>query len=278
MTSRWEGKLNLVYTYNGGDTNIKESICQAPLKIQRPFYPEGKDLCHSVIIHTAGGIVGGDLLRQNIHLQPHSQVLITTPTATKVYKSEGKLAEYHTNITLEHDTYLEYLPLENIIFNGANYHQTLSVNLSENASFLTWEINRFGRTARNEQFIRGDWRSHTEIHHHDQPIWIDRQRQIGNETVINRPNSLAGKPLVATLLYLGKPISKNLINQTRELARNTLNTTQADFGVTHTLTDGLICRYRGHSTIEVKQWFMQIWEWLRHRQAQRQLIKPRIWT
>ncbi len=277
MTSRWQGKLNLVYSYNNNITNIKESFCQAPLKLQRPFYPEGTDICHSVIIHTAGGIVGGDILTQNIHLQANSQVLITTPTATKVYKSDQKLAEYKTKITLEEDTFLEYLPLENIIFKGAFYQQNLQVNLSEKAGFLAWEINRFGRTASNEQFIMGHWRSHTEISQNGELIWVDRQTQQGNETIINSPNSLAGKPLVGSLIYLGKPVTKNLIDQVRELGKNGLNCDLADFGVTQTLTDGLVCRYRGFSTMEVKNWFIKTWELLRYFHCQRNIIKPRIW-
>jgi urease accessory protein len=278
MSSRWQGKLNLIYFYNNEITSIKQSFCQAPLKIQRPFYPESKDICHSVIIHTAGGIVGGDLLTQNIHLQPHSQVLITTPTATKVYKSDHNLAEYHTKIKLEENSFLEYLPLETIVFKGAYYQQSLLVELAENSGFLTWEITRFGRTAMHEQFVTGDWRSHMEIYQNDQPIWVDRQWQSGDQNIINSPNSLAGKPLVASLIYLGKPVNKDIISQARELAKNNLNLDLAEFGVTHTLTNGLICRYRGYSTSEVKKWFMKVWELLRYFHCQRKIIKPRIWS
>jgi urease accessory protein len=278
MTSRWQGKLNLVYTYQDQMTSINKSFCQAPLKKQQDFYPEGKEICHSVIIHTAGGIVGGDLLTQNIHLQPNSQVLITNPTATKVYKSDNNLAEYQTKITLEENTFLEYLPLETIIFNGAHYRQNLQINLSEKAAFLAWEINRFGRTASQEKFITGHWRSQTEIYQNNEPIWIDRQEQLGDETLINSPNSLGGKPLIATLIYVGKPVSKEVINQARELGKNSLNLEVAEFGVTHTLTDGLLCRYRGYSTREVKNWLIQIWELLRYFHCERKLIKPRIWS
>ncbi len=277
MNSQWQGKLDLIYAYNQGNTNLIHSFSQAPLKIQRSFYPEGKDICHSVILHTAGGIVGGDILSQNVALQTKAQVFITTPAATKVYRSEHKLAEYHNFIKLEDESFLEYLPLENIIFNGSNYQQNLQIDLSEKASFLGWEITRFGRTAREEKFTEGNWKSTTEIWRDGQPLWIDRQFIIGNEKFINHPHNLAGKPLVATLIYIGKPVTKEFIEQVRALGKNNINNNIADFGVTLTLADGLVCRYLGFSTAEVKQWFMEVWKLLRFFQAQRNFTKPRVW-
>ncbi len=49
------------------------------MKVQRPFYPEGREVCHSVILHTAGGVVGGDRNQLNLHLQPDTHALITSP-------------------------------------------------------------------------------------------------------------------------------------------------------------------------------------------------------
>ncbi|MGB3267436.1 MAG: urease accessory protein UreD, partial [Microcoleus sp.] len=47
----WHGRLNLVYANRSGSTQIIHNQMQAPLKVQRPFYPEGKEVCHSVILH-----------------------------------------------------------------------------------------------------------------------------------------------------------------------------------------------------------------------------------
>lgn len=53
----WHGKLELVYAQRQNSTQLMFSHNQAPLKVQRPFYPEGEKICHSVILHTAGGVV-----------------------------------------------------------------------------------------------------------------------------------------------------------------------------------------------------------------------------
>jgi urease accessory protein len=51
---------------------IQEQV-QAPLKVLRPFYPEGANVCHSVVLHTAGGLVGGDRNDLNFYLKPNAQ-------------------------------------------------------------------------------------------------------------------------------------------------------------------------------------------------------------
>ena len=70
-TSDWQGILELEYRHHGGKTHISHQQSQAPLKLQRPFYPEGEGICHSVILHTAGGIVGGDRLHRILILTIH---------------------------------------------------------------------------------------------------------------------------------------------------------------------------------------------------------------
>jgi urease accessory protein len=272
--SEWEGVLNLTYQKIGSKTKIISAYSKAPLKIQSPFYPEGEEICHSVSLHTAGGIVGGDRLLQNIHLFPDSQSLITTAAAAKIYRSNGKSAQQEINIKLENNACIEFLPQENIVFNGAIFQQNLQVELEENTTFLGWEITRFGRTARKEIFGQGDWKSKTEIWQDGQPLWIDRQWLPGNKQVFYSNNGLAGQPVVGTLTYIGLKVTPELLTAIRQLWQNGDNRGEA--GVTQ-LIQGLICRYRGDSTAEVKNWFLDVWGLLRSQYLGRGAIKSRIW-
>ena len=277
----WHGKLELVYGYTPGETRVNHSLSQAPLKIQRPFYPEGKQVCHSVILHTAGGIVGGDILSLDIDLKQNSQALLTTAAATKVYGSNGSLAKQTINVKIAPQATLEWFPQESIIFNGAIYQQDLRIDLTPGGHFIGWEINRFGRTARGEKFAAGLWRSHTEIWLEGKPLVIDRQLLQGSQNNCLASNGLAGKAILGSLIYIGDPVSQELINKIREVFDHNLppliTEEKGEFGVSQTLGKGVICRYRGLSTMEVRSKFIQVWGLLRQTQLQRKLVKPRVW-
>lgn len=278
----WHGNLNLAYTYHQGETKIIRNQVQAPLKVQRPFYPEGKEICHSVILHTAGGVVGGDSLSMNFELEPDAKTLITTATAGKIYRSSGLEATQNINIKIAKCAYLEWLPQENIVFNGAIYRQNLRVELEPEASFLLWEITRFGRTARGERFVSGEWRSHVEIWQQGIPLWIDRQLLKGEE-MLTSPHGLGGYPVVASLAWVGQPVTAEIVEKTRLLWQNTpfsdegkSGQIQHSAGVTR-LTNGLLCRYRGSSTAEARSLFIAVWQLLRLELRDRAICLPRVW-
>jgi urease accessory protein len=275
LPSPWHGKLNLVYGCKQAVTEVTHAQTQAPLKLQRPFYPEGGKICHSVVLHTAGGIVGGDQLTQAVHLQPHAQAMLTTAAAAKVYRSNGQEARQQITLNVEAGAYLEWLPQETILFNGANYRQDVRVNLAPGGCWLGWEVTRFGRSARGEQFIQGEARSRLEVWQDDQPLWIDRQWFPASAELFASPYGLAGQPVVGSLVWLGLPVSKEIISQIRELWH------QGDFtgeaGVTTTLGEGLVCRYRGPSTAVARRWFCQVWNLLRQKLRDRAPVKVRVW-
>jgi urease accessory protein len=278
----WHGNLNLAYAYHQGETKIIRNQVQAPLKVQRPFYPEGKEVCHSVILHTAGGVVGGDSLSMDFQLEPNAKTLITTATAGKIYRSSGMEAGQSINIKIAKGAYLEWLPQETIVFNSAIYRQDLRVELEPESSFLMWEITRFGRTARGERFVSGEWRSHVEIWQQGIPLWIDRQLLKGEE-MLTSPHGLGGYPVVATLAWVGQPITPEIVEKSRLLWQNMpffhkdkRGEIHASAGVTR-LTNGLLCRYRGASTAAARTWLIAVWELLRLSGCDRPVCLPRVW-
>ncbi|MGF1932874.1 MAG: urease accessory protein UreD [Nostoc sp. ChiQUE02] len=267
----WHGKLNLVYADRQGKTQLIYDRQQAPLKVQRPFYPEGERVCHSVILHTAGGMVGGDRLSSNIHLQPQAQALITTAAASKIYRSNGLQSRQTIEMQVNAGACLEWLPQETILFNDAIYRQDLRVELATGGSWLGWEITRFGRSARGEKFLQGEWRSHTEIWQQGVPLWIDRQWLRGSEETFHSPHDLAGKPIVGSLVWAGGAVSGEIVAKTRNLWNG-----EGEVGVSR-LQHGLLCRYRGSSTSEVRKWFIDVWQMLRVSFLNRGNCIPRVW-
>lgn len=273
-TRSWHGKATLIYQRQG-DRTLPEVQIQAPLKVQRPFYPEGPEVCHSVLLHTAGGMVGGDRLTYDIHLNPGTHAVVTTAAAAKIYSRHPQPAQIAGTLRVESGSCLEWLPQEAIVFEGAQYSQTWRVELAAEAHWLGWDIMRLGRTARGEQFQHGEVRSRYEVWHNGTLIWIDPQRFMGSEALWRSPHALHACPVIATLAWIGTLPDTSLVTAARE-AWVAMPNPKGTAGVTR-LQMGLLCRYRGHSTGEARRWFTAVWNRLRPHYAGRSVSLPRVW-
>ncbi len=278
----WQGSLNLRYIAKGGQTQVDYAEAKAPFKVQRPFYPEGDAVCHSVILHTAGGMVSGDRLSLDLHLASGSHALVTTAAASKIYRSKGETAHQTIRIKVEEGARLEWLPQEAIAFHGADYHQTVQIELAPTASVMFWDVMRFGRSASGEKFLQGQVRSQTEVWQAGKPLWIDRQRLEGGEAFLQSSNAFAGYPVLASFACLGLEVTPDLIQKIRGLEEfqepiQRQNQSQpCDRGMTR-LQSGLLCRYRGSSSHQARQWFIAIWDLMRREFYQRSACLPRVW-
>lgn len=244
-----------------------------PLALQRPFYPEGEQVCHVVALHPPGGMVGGDRLDIDIELRDGAEALVTTPSAAKWYR--GVLpAEQQINARVAAGAHLEWLPLETIVFDRAQARQMLHVELAPNATFLGWEVTRFGRSACGETFTDGSWRATMEVWREGKPLWIDRQRLHGGSAAMRGAYGLAGHPVSATLVFIGHVLESDVIERARMLWG--AGGYQGEAGATR-LPEGMLCRYRGPSSADARAWFTAVWDALRRHVRGRAAQAPRIW-
>jgi urease accessory protein len=270
----WEGAVTLTYDRVQDKTRLAKIWHQAPLKVQRPFYPEAPSICHTILIHTAGGMIGGDRLLYRLALAPESHAVVTTAAASKIYCAQAKTAEQVIEIDIAEHACLEWLPQEAILFDRARFKQTLKVNLGPNATWLGWDIYRFGRTARGERFVEGEWRSHAEVWQAGVPLWIDRQWLPASPHTIDHPHGLNRCPVVGTFAWIGQAVERDFVQALRELW--TQLGLQGEIGVTR-VQKGVICRYRGQSTAEARQWFTQVWNHVRSYALGQPACPVRVW-
>ncbi|MEP0911839.1 urease accessory protein UreD [Leptolyngbya sp. GB1-A1] len=280
----WHGHLELDYAQREEKTILDRVFVQAPLKVQRPFYPEA-GTCHTVMLHTAGGIVGGDRLSLQINLQPQAHALLTSAAAAKIYRSNGQEAQQTTHIKIGASACLEWFPQETIVFDGAQYAQQLKVELEPGAIWMGWDITRLGRSARGERFNGGYWRSKTEVWQNERLLWIDPQGIQGGHEMMTSLHGLAGYPVIGSFVFIGREVSPDRVKAARTAwypegkepeDSISLHESANQVGVTR-LTAGLLCRYRGNSTLEARKWFMRVWELVRQEELGRSICVPRVW-
>lgn len=245
-----------------------------PLAVQRPFYPEGPTVCHALVLHPPGGMVGGDKLEISLDVSEAAEALVSTPSAAKWYRGLAPATQTIVQ-RLAPGARLEWLPQETIVFDGAEVQQSLRVELAPQATWLGWDITRFGRSARGETFSHGSWRMDTEVWCGETPLWIDRQRLAGGSRLLSSRYGLAGAPVVGTLAWLGKTVPAALVETARDQWQ--AGGYAGDAGVTR-LSHGLLCRYRGTSSADARRWFSAVWDLLRRFDRERPACAPRIWN
>ena len=154
----WHGQAQLRFELAAtGDTRFR-GRCSAPLKVQRGFL-QADGRCELPLLHTAGGLVGGDRLSVAVSLAAGSRALITSVAAQKVYGSigrsrrapKGDWAMQELDFTLAASADLEWLPQELVLYADGLYEQRARVTLAPGASWLGAEVVRLGRSAAGEE-------------------------------------------------------------------------------------------------------------------------------
>jgi urease accessory protein len=267
----WRAQLALEFERRAARTVLSARRHDGPLVIQKPLYPEGDEVCHAIIVHPPGGIAGGDELELSADLGTASSALLTTPGATKWYRSAGAWARQQVNFNVNPGASLEWLPQETIVFDGARADARLDVAIKGNGAFIGWEILCLGRTGSAERFTRGEWRARMTIERDGKPLWFERARLAGNEGALESPAVLAGQPVAATMLAAADQLNPSVLEACRGI-----KPLRGEGAVT-LLSGLLVGRYLGVSSEAAKFYFIKLWQILRPALIGRTAVEPRIW-
>jgi urease accessory protein len=266
----WLASLDLEFALHGSRTVLARRSHVGPLVVQRPFYPEG-DVCHVYIVHPPGGVVGGDTLELRARVQDGAHALITTPAATKFYRSEGRVARQLQDFALDAATF-EWLPQETILFPDAYASIATRVRLSERSKFIGWEIVCYGRPASGLKYASGRAHQDFELWLNDVPLVLDHLRLNGASDSMQARFGLAGHTVLGTMFAY--PADDALL----ELAR-TVSLTQGAAHLACTKVDAvLVCRAVGSQADAVRRALVSVWGLIRPHLTGRTATPPRIWS
>jgi urease accessory protein len=197
----WQGHLQLNYTRDDtgrSPRTIALDRHHGPLRVLQRLYPEGDAVCHHVLVHPPGGIVGGDVLQIDASLAAKTHALITTPGATRYYRSAGEAAMQQLHARVEAGARLEWLPLETIAYHGCIAENRLRFDLAPGAEMFGWDVLALGLPAAGLAWERGSYQQRLEL----PGVWLEQARIDAADTLLlNSPLGWDGQRVLATCWF-----------------------------------------------------------------------------
>ena len=273
----WHASLQLGYTRES-DRSVARYLHQGPLRILQSLYPEGDAVCHNVLVHPPGGLVGGDTLDMRVTVGPAAHGLVTTPGATRFYRSEAGLATQQVHARVEAGGRLEWMPLEAIAFNQCDGLNRAVFDLAPGAEMMGWDITALGLPAADLPFVQGTFRQHLEI----SGVWLERATIAAqDERLMNSPLGLAGQRCMATLVFAaGSAIASERSERALACARDLLEASalRLTAGATSPHPQVIVLRALAPLTEPAMQLLKQVWAAWRHEMWSLPGTLPRLWN
>jgi urease accessory protein len=215
----WHAQLQLDYRLEAERTVARHSHT-GPLRILQSLYPEGDTVCHNVLVHPPGGLVGGDTLDIKVHAHTGAHGLLTTPGATRFYRSDGAPALQRTHITVEPNARLEWLPLEAICYSGCLATNQLTLSLAPGGELIGWDVTALGLPHADQPFVQGHFCQHIEL----PGVWLERGTlHASDQRLLNSAAGMAGQRCLASLFYAtGSPMTRTRRQEVLDSARTAL--------------------------------------------------------
>ena len=276
----WPGKLILDYradTLDGTPRTVAFDRHEGPLRILASLYPEAPSVCHNVLVHPPGGIVGGDSLAIDITLAANTHALLTTPGATRFYRSAGEAATQTLTARVADGARLEWLPLETIAHSGCIGENSLTFKLGAGAEMVGWDVLALGLPASNDAFERGRYTQTIGL----PGQWLERARIDASDTrLLDSPLGWAGRRVLCTMWFAaGAPITParrdSLLDSARELsAAHELHSTA---GATAAHANVVVLRVLSARVEPAMNLLTQVWAAWRQQAWALPACAPRVW-
>jgi urease accessory protein len=269
---RCDGALTLSLARDRrGTTRLDDLYQRDPCRALFPT-SEPDDVFQAVLLTTSGGLAGGDRIAATISAGAGTRALVTTQAAEKIYRSRAENTEIGVAIEVREGAWLEWLPQETILFDGARFRRETRISLAADARLLAAEIVVFGRTAKGERISAGHYRDRWRVTRAGRLVWADA---VGWDnvpaTALAHPAGYAGAIAAATVVYAGPDAGTQI-----EAARAALAAARSRSGVTH-VNGLLVARFLARDAQALRSELAQLWCTLRAKTAGLPPHLPRTW-
>ncbi len=255
------GILNITFGQEGARTVVRDIHHRAPLRVIRPFYPEGEGPAHLYLLNTAAGILEGDELEVSLRLEKGTHVVLTTPAATRVHPMPSGEARQRLTLSIGPGATLEYLAEPVLPYAGSVFHQETEITLEEDAVLFYVDLLGPGRLGRGEAFAYRLYENQLRVVDQEGILVQERFRLSPSERPLEESGVMEGFSHLGTLyVFCPEPARDALLTAFRSIENPRLF-----WGATLLSRRGLAVRALGHDTPTLHDFFLTFGAFLERR-------------
>ncbi|WP_342372693.1 urease accessory protein UreD [Propioniciclava soli] len=251
------GQISLRAERRGDRTVVTGQRHDGSLRVLRPLYLEPEGQVTAVVVNPGGGYLGGDAYEQRFEVGAGASALVTTQSATRIYRTPHVGATQHTEVVLDAGARLELVPDQVIAYADARYDQSCRVEMTADATFVATEVVTPGWSPDGRPFRYEHVRSRTEVVVAGRLTALDNLVLAPHDGVIG---ALEGFSHVGTLLAVAPSLDQARVDAVAALLAD------ADgvrWGVSRLGCPGLSVRLLGRDTDTVTRWLTAVLTLLR---------------
>lgn len=166
---------------SGGRTALTHQAFSAPFHISKPYWdPDAATLVLQVVNPTAG-ILAGDVLSSEVSVGPGASLLLTTPSACRVFTMQRDSARSEQRFVVEEAAWLEVWPEPIVPHRGSAFHQATRLCVRRRGATLYADLLSVGRAAYGEAWAWNRLRLELEVEVDGELTLCERFRDTGEQ-------------------------------------------------------------------------------------------------
>ena len=136
-----------------GRTILAGQSFRAPYHLSKPYWDPDAQVLLVQVVNPTAGILSGDKLTSEIAVGPGAALLVTTPSASRVFQMKNGTAECRQHFTVANGGWLEVLPEPLVPHRGCHYRQTTHIEVEPGGELLYADLLLPGRVAHGEAWV-----------------------------------------------------------------------------------------------------------------------------
>lgn len=165
-----------------GRTVLAEQAFRAPFHVSKPYWDADTGVLHVQVVNPTAGILEGDRLESEIACDRGTAMLVTTPSASRVFRMRGGRAECRQRFEVADGGWLEVLPEPLVPHRGSTYRQVTTVDVAKGGALFFVDQLMPGRVAHGEAW---EW----------ERLGVELEVRVGGELVLRERLEQSGEEL-----------------------------------------------------------------------------------
>lgn len=173
-------RLQVVANADGRTVPAAQSF-RAPFHLSKPYWDADAGVLIVQVVNPTAGILRGDRLESEITVESGAALLVTTPSASRVFKMEDGAAESRQHFRVAAGGWLEVTPEPLVPHRGSRFRQVTTVDLATGGRLLLVDQLQPGRVGHAEAWQWDRLSLELEVRLDGELVLRERLDQTGDE-------------------------------------------------------------------------------------------------